>query len=149
EVVGRQLHGIEIEGGSVVDEIIVGHRRLRLLFQIEILAIAIAGDAEADVRLAGPADRINGGDGGGYGETGDGGLKKTAAGRHGDGSERQTTEAQRHRESTERRIGDGGRVLPAYSSLCAFSVSLCLCGSLLLGLPNAVRDHVLVRRDMR
>src|SRR5262249_59051557 len=60
EVVRGWLDRVEAERGSQIDKVLERHRRLGLDLQVEILAVTVGGDAEAQVRLAGAADRLDG-----------------------------------------------------------------------------------------
>src|SRR5207302_4843121 len=75
--------------GARCDEIIERHGRLRLDFQVEILAVAVGGNAEPDVRFAVAVhrlDRARRWRGQCQAGTGDNsGLQKMAAGRNGHG----------------------------------------------------------------
>src|SRR5205814_4897985 len=53
EVVGGEFHRVQIHAGAGVNEIVEAHGRLRLRLQIEVLAVAVGGDAQAEVRFAG------------------------------------------------------------------------------------------------
>src|SRR5262249_17337355 len=92
EVILREFHRVEVHVGGDFDELIVIHRRFRLLVEFEMLGVTVAGDAEANVRLAGSANWINGGGRGrGNGEA-SAGDEKLTAGWHRNGSGERTTE---------------------------------------------------------
>src|SRR5262249_19909777 len=79
EVVLRQLDGVEGVVGGEVDELV--ERHLGLL-EVEVLAERVGGEAEAEPRLAGAGDRLDGGErggAGGGGARGQGGGEELAA----------------------------------------------------------------------
>src|SRR5262249_10486759 len=73
EIVRGRLDRVEAELGGEIDEVVERHLGLRLRLEIEILAVAVRGDAQAHLGLAVAPDRFNGrGDAGGERDSGSG-----------------------------------------------------------------------------